>query len=363
MRVRLLATVLVIAVVALISGYALGLSTSREVYTVTITSTITKEVRVPTSIVDGLGREVVFEGVPSRVVSLAPSITETLFALGLGDRVVGVTSYCNYPPEVPKLVEEGKIAVIGGFWNPDPEKIITLKPDLIIGSAGTPPHIQLKDRFESLGLKIVYIYGSTRNIYDLYRDVSLIAKIFNVEDRASKLVSSIQAEINNVTKKLQDVNVTKLKVLILLGPPSWGLISVGGDTFIDWVVSTAGGINIARKFSGWPRLDYEYIISQNPDVIIVSAMNMNYEEVINDMRKTLLIETKAFKEGRVYLLDKEADDILMRFGPRVGKAVQLIAKILYPELFGEPDIPVVYKLGTTVPKTTTITPYVEVLSS
>ncbi|MEL9998334.1 MAG: hypothetical protein QXH99_07580, partial [Sulfolobales archaeon] len=86
MRVRLLATVLVIAVVALISGYALGLSTSREVYTVTITSTITKEVRVPTSIVDGLGREVVFEGVPSRVVSLAPSITETLFALGLGDR-------------------------------------------------------------------------------------------------------------------------------------------------------------------------------------------------------------------------------------------------------------------------------------
>jgi iron complex transport system substrate-binding protein len=363
MRVKLLATVLVIAVVALISGYALGLSTSREVYTVTITSTITKEVRVPTSIVDGLGREVVFEGVPSRVVSLAPSITETLFALGLGDRVVGVTSYCNYPPEVPKLVEEGKIAVIGGFWNPDPEKIITLKPDLIIGSAGTPPHVRLKDRFESLGLKIVYIYGSTRDIYDLYRDISLIAKIFNVEDRASKLVSSIQAEINNVTKKLQDVNVTKLKVLVLLGPPSWGLISVGGDTFIDWVVSTAGGINIARKFSGWPRLDYEYIISQNPDVIIVSAMNMNYEEVINDMRKTLLIETKAFKEGRVYLLDKEADDILMRFGPRVGKAVQLIAKILYPELFGEPDIPVVYELGTTVPKTTTITPYVEVLSS
>ena len=361
MQVKLLATVLVIAVVALISGYALGWSTSREIYTVTITTTITKEVRVPTSIVDSLGREVVFEGVPSRVVSLAPSITEILFALGLGDKVVGVTSYCNYPPEVPKLVEEGKVTVIGGFWNPDPEKIITLKPDLIIGSAGTPPHIQLKDRFEGLGLKVVYVHGSTRNIYDLYRDISLIAKIFDVEDRALKLINNIQTEVNNITKKLQEVNITKLKVLILLGPPSWGLISVGGDTFIDWVVSTAGGINIAQRFSGWPKLDYEYIAAQDPDVIIVSAMNMDYEEIINDMRRTLLVETKAFREGRVYILDKEADDILMRFSPRLGKTVQLIAKILYPEVFGEPDIPVVYKMSTTVPKTATIT-YEEVLS-
>lgn len=359
MQVKLLVIVLIVVMVALASGYVLGQSTSREVYTVT--TTITKEVRVPTSVVDGLGREVIFEEVPSRVVSLAPSITEILFALGLGDKVVGVTSYCNYPPEVPKLVEEGRIVVIGGFWNPDPEKIIKLRPDLIIGSAGTPPHIQLKDRFESLGLKVVYVHGSTRNIYDLYRDILLISKIFNVEDRASKLINSIQAEIDDVTKKLQEVNITKLKVLILLGPPSWGLISVGGDTFINWVVSTAGGINIAQKFSGWPRLDYEYIITQDPDVIVVSAMNMNYEEVIDDMRKTLLVETKAFKEGRVYLLDKEADDVLMRFSPRVGRAVQLIAKILYPEVFGEPDIPVVYKMSSVVPKTTTIT-YEEVMS-
>lgn len=335
-----LITISVVAIIMLLAGYLLGSVMHRQIEVTTITVTW----KAPTSVIDGLGRRLLFNETPSRVVSLAPSITEILFALGLGDKVVGVTSYCNYPPDVPRLINEGKIAVIGGFWNPDLEKIISLRPDLVVGAAGTRPHVELKDKLESLGVKIIYIYGSDRDVTDLYRDIMTLAKVFGVEDRAMELINSIQRDVDYVGRKLQEVNASKPKVLILLGPPSWGLYSAGGDTHINWIITAAGGINIAQELAGWPVLNYEYVLKHDPEVIIVSAMGMRYEDVVNDIKGTLLAETKAFKEGRVYILDKEADDLLMRFGPRAGKAVHLTAKILYPEVFGQPDVPVVYKI-------------------
>ncbi|MEM0490242.1 MAG: ABC transporter substrate-binding protein [Ignisphaera sp.] len=369
MDMKYLGLIVIVAIVMLIGGYYIGQTiapttittitatvtythvvektiTPSPIYTtLTVIETLTIVQETPISIVDALGRSIVFEKTPERVVSLAPSITEILFALGLRDRVVGVTSYCNYPPEVLRLVEEGKIAVIGGYWTPDVEKILALKPDLVIGSSGTRPHIQLRERLEEAGIKIIYIKGSgATNIYEIYEDIATIAKIFGVEDTARKIIQDIDNEIRYVTQKLGEANVAKLKVLQLAGPPSWGLYSAGGNTFIGWVISTAGGINIAQRFTGWPQLDYEFVIAENPDVIIVSAMGANYTAIIEEIRGTPLADTKAFKEGRVYLLDKEANDILVRPGPRVGKAVVLVAKILYPEIFGEPDTPIVYRM-------------------
>jgi len=343
-----------LAVVMLLVGVAIGVAispryapeTTTTVYT-SITHVVTTKEPVRISVVDALGREVVFEGAPRRVVSLAPSITEILFALGLGDRVVGVTSFCNYPPEVPKLVSEGRISVIGGFWNPDLEKIVSLRPDVVIGSAGTRAHLQLKDPLEGAGIKVVYVYGNEAgNFYDVVRDIRTIAKIFGVEETAEKLVSELEREIENVVSTIANTTSgsTKPKVLVLLGPPSFGLYSAGGNTFIGWIISAVGGINIAGKFSGWPILDYEYILSNNPDIIVVSAMGASYAELAEEIGATPLAETKAYREGRVYLVDQEANDVLMRPGPRIASAVRLMASILYPELFGEPKIPVVYKV-------------------
>lgn len=301
----------------------------------------------PISVVDALGRIILFEEKPKRVVSLAPSITEILFALGLGDKIVGVTSYCNYPPDVVKLVEEGRISVIGGYWRPDVEKIIMLKPDLVIGSAGTRPHLDLKERLEGLGIKMVFVKGSNAaDDSEIFADISTIASIFGVEDRAVELINSIVDEINYVKKKLAELNIAKSKVLVLLGPPSWGLYSSGGDTFLGWIISTAGGINIAQRFSGWPRLDYEYVLSQDPDVIIITGMGLNPQDIMKDIEGTPLAETKAFKEGKVFIVDQEANDILVRPGPRIGKAVKLMAQILYPEIFGNPEVQIVYRLSS-----------------
>lgn len=373
MDARIIAGIIVALLIGVIIGYAITSTTTKPstitttiLKPTTITSTITKTLTTletttrttivtspttitrtttipvtityttPVTIVDALGREVLFTKPPKRVVSLAPSITEILFASGLDDYVVGVDKYSNYPPKVVELVEKGVIKVVGGYWNPDIEKIVELKPDLVLASAGVPSHVQLLSKFKELGIRVVYLKASSaQNIYDVFYDIRLVAHIFKVDDKAEEVVSSIEAKIENITSTLAKANTTPVKVLILLGPPSWGLWTSGSGTFIDYVIKTAGGVNIAGNYHGWVQLSYEDIVSANPDVIIVTVMGLNPKDVLSELAKTPLNETNAFKKGNVYVLTGEADDILTRPGPRVGEAVELVAKILHPELFGE----------------------------
>lgn len=315
--------------------------------TTPVTVTKTTTVKTPVAIVDALGRIVEFNKTPRRVVSLAPSITEILFTLGLGDSVVGVDKYSNYPPEVVKLVEEGRIKVIGGYWNPDLEKILELKPDLVLASAGVPSHLQLLEKFNELGLRVVYLKaGSAQNVYDVYRDIRLVAKIFGVEQHAEEVISRIEEEISSVSSKLAEVNATPVKVLILLGPPTWGLWTAGGGTFIDYVIGAAGGVNIAGRYSGWVQLSYEDIVSADPDVIIITAMGVNPRDVLSEIAGTPLNQTSAFRNGNIYVFTGEADDLLSRPGPRIGDAVVLVAKTLHPDVLGEVGREDVVKLGS-----------------
>lgn len=347
---HLVIVVLLTLIIGCAIGYSIGqarVATVTTTYTVTVTSTITEAIvrASPTSVVDALGRVVTFEEPPKRVISLAPSITEILFALGLDDRVIGVTEYCNYPPKVLELVKKGRISVIGGYWTPDVEKIIALKPDLVVGAAGTRPHVALAEKLKELNIKTLYVGGSgATDDVKVFMDIATVAKVFRVEDRAEELINEIKSEISYISVKLKELNVTRPKVLILIGPPAWGLWSVGGDTFLGWIVSTAGGINIAQRFSGWPRLDYEYIISQDPEVIIMTGMGAKPEDIVKEFENSPLKGVKAFRDGQIYVVDEEAGDILVRPGPRIGKAVKLVAQILYPGIFGEPEVRVVYKV-------------------
>lgn len=341
----------VVAVLALAIGYSIGSQTGDKTgaRTVVVTERLVEVVTttVPESriaVIDALGREIVFDRPPTRVVSLAPSITETLFALGLGDKVVGVTSHCDHPPEVLTLVSMGRIAVVGGFWNPDLEKIIALEPDLVIGSSGTGPHLRLKDSLERAGVRVVYIRGNAAvDKHEVYSDIRTLAKIFGVERVAEELIGSMEEEISYVEKATSGGE--RPKVLFLLGPPAWGLYAAGGNTFIDWAIRAAGGANIAGRFSGWPLLDFEFVLSEDPDVIVVSAMGMNYTALAEEISGTPLAQTSAFRSGRVYLVDLEANDILVRPGPRLGLAVRLLAAILHPGSFGKVEVPVVYRIG------------------
>lgn len=327
--------------------YVTTVVTSREV--TTATSTVVG--KYPLTVVDSLGRSITINRPPERVVSLAPSITEILFALGLDDRVVGVDDFSNYPPKVVELINEGKVKTVGGFWNPDVEKIASLKPDLVIASSGTPPHIRLKDKLSELGITVIYVKStSAQDVNDIFSDIQLIAVVFDVLDRSSKLIAEVQNTLNSITQKLNEVNASKPKVLHLVGPPSWGIFSSGGNTFIGWVIKTAGGVNVAEQYVGWPQLSYEYIVTQDPDIIVITATGLDPKAVYEEIAGSPIKGTKAFKNGRIYLLTGEADDVLSRPGPRVNVALEILAKLIHPEIFGSiqrSDVINLTQFGTT----------------
>ena len=316
-----------------------SVTTITKPVTLTITSIVNKTVTktlVYKVVYDALGRLITFNKTPERIVCLAPSITEIVFALGLGDKVVGVDDYSNYPQEVNELVKEGRIQRVGGYWTPDFEKIAELKPDLVLASIS--PHAKMLDKFRELGLNVIFLKSNTaRNAYDIYQDIMLVASVFNVEDKARKLIDDIQSTIDNVIQTLVKANATPVKTLIILGPPSWGLWTTGGDTFIDYVITTSGGVNIASKYSGWVKLDYEEVLAQDPEVIIVSIMGTreDAEKIFNDIANSPLNQTTAFKNERVYVFIGEADDVLMRPGPRISTAIKILSQVLHPEVFGE----------------------------
>lgn len=347
-------------IVFLVVGATLGYNFARITFhketvtipyteTITVTTTVTEIKTVnqnetisvseskygPVTITDALGRIISFNEKPQRVVVLSPSITEIVFALGLGNYVIGVDSFSNYPPEVLELKDEGKIVDVGGFWNPDFEKIVSLNPDLIIADVGA--HSKFKEKFEELGLKVVFVNGgSASSIEDIYSDISVISEIFNVESKANEIIDNIESEINSIKTKLNETS--KVKTLVLLGSPTWGYWTAGSGTLLNYVINVAGGYNIASKYFGWIQLSLEDILAEDPEVIIVTLMGSGEDavQVIDDIENSELAETKAVKEDKIFVFIGEADDILSRPGPRVGEAVKLVAQILHPEIFGYP---------------------------
>jgi len=309
-----------------------------------VTETVVKEYTVvkkyPLEVVDALGRIVRVESVPRRVVSLAPSITEMLFALGVGEYIVGVDKYSNYPPEIVKLREEGKVVCVGGYWNPDLEKIVKLQPDLVV--AGVGAHAKLLDKFNELGLKVIYVHGGiAANVRDIVSDIQLLGLVFNVTDRASKLSEEILNYVKDISAKIEEAkkaNKTTVKrVLVLLGPPSMGLWSTGSGTFIDYLIKVAGGVNILSKYHGWIQVGYEEIIKADPEVIIITVMGTREDalKILEEVKNSPLNATSAVRSGRVYVLIGEADDVLCRPGPRITIALDILVRILHPKVFGE----------------------------
>lgn len=371
MQIKYTVVVALVLVIGIAAGYALSALGPKPTVTITTTmyttataltpmlTTVTQPTTLPTTVittvaiswprtvVDALGREVEFDKPPVRVVSTIPSITEHLFALGLGDRVVGVDKYSNWPPEVLELVEQGKVVVVGGPWTLDVEKIVSLKPDLVLMCRGAKPQeTQFAPKLEEMSIKTFFLMcNAAKNQYDIYMDIRTLGKVFGVEQRAEVVIESIQQRINSVTSRL--ANVTKKpKVLQLVGPPSWGLWSAGGDTFIGWLIVAAGGTNIASQYSGWVQLNYEFILAQDPEIIVITVHDVDPNRVLEEVSQSLLTNTTAWRRGQVYVLLDEADDMLSRPGPRIADALTILAQIIHPELFGEVQRADVVKLST-----------------
>lgn len=270
-----------------------------------------KETTYPLTVKDSSGREVIIESEPKTVVSLAPSITEIIYALGKGDTLVGRTTYCNYPEEATKVEE------IGTLMEPNVEKITSIKPDLIIGST----HLDEKivKQLEELGMKIVYI-NESEDIEGSYKTITSMGEILNANEVATKTVDEMKTKIDAVVAKVKE-STTKPSVYYVVGFD----FTAGKDTFISQLIELAGGKNAADDVEGWS-YSIEKLVEKNPDIMITD--NALVEEV---KTKEFYKDLTAVKNGQLYGVN---GDIFSRQGsPRLAEAVEELAKIIHPELF------------------------------
>ncbi len=270
------------------------------------------------TIVDDFGYKTVINKTPQRIVSLAPSNTEILFALGAGKRVVGVTDYCDYPPEAVKMKKEGLIESIGGYSTVNIEKVIALKPDLVLAAYGNGKEVV--DVLRSYGIKVIAL--NPRNISDVMRDILIIGKAVGEEKNATKLVNWMKNEIKKLKEEASRYKVRPRIVHILWNDPIW--VS-GNDTFANDVIELAGGINAFKDIEGWKIVSYEEILAKNPDIIIVNSgsgmggkKNILYNWVIKKFP-----DLDAVKKGNVYVINS---DLIDRPSYRLIYAAKEIAK-------------------------------------
>jgi iron complex transport system substrate-binding protein len=269
----------------------------------------------PYTVKDSMGNEVVIPKEPKRIISVAPSITELIYALGKGNELVGRTDYCDYP-EAAKKVQS-----IGSLTDPNVEKIIELKPDVVIASTHFKEDVAKK--LEDLGIKVVVLYDS-KDLNGAYNSINTLGKIVNAQKNASDLVSSMKKKIADIQEKVKGQKAPKVYYVIGFGKN--GDYTATGDTFIGQMINMAGGDNIAKDATGW-NYSLEKIIENNPEYIIVSK---NYGTKEQFETTAGYKDLSAVKNNKVIEID---DNLLNRQGPRLAEGVEALAKILYPGLF------------------------------
>ncbi len=270
---------------------------------------------------DALGFITEMDAPPKRIISLAPNITEILFALDLGDRVIGVTRFCDYPPEATRKEK------IGGLVDPNLEKIIALKPDLIIGFRGNP--ILLLKRMQKFNLP-VYVLEMGITIDSVFTVIETVANITWTEEKAAKLLQPIKQRYQNIITAL-DREKKIPKVFVFLH--GVGLWTCGKNSFMDDLLTKAKGKNIAGSIQKkWLLFSQEQLIAENPHfIIILSKSREAFLEAKETISKgTYLKNLQAVIKGNMYFLD---ENLATRPGPRIIEALDNLARIFHPDAF------------------------------
>ena len=274
------------------------------------------------SFTDSRGVTISLPAKAARIVSLSPAITEMLFAVGAGPRVVGVTSYCNYPAAADALPEVGA-------YSPDTismEAIVALRPDLVLGEPQI--HRQLADQFKAAGLRFAAL--DLTGFDAVFSAIETTGKAGGDQAMAAALVSSMKARLEAVRAKLAAVPAGS-RPLVFWEVWNEPLMTAGPGTFIGMVLEAAGARNVfADLAEDWPVVSFEALVARKPDYIMASQMQAELLTPEKLAARPGWSGLKAVKERRIVLLD---GDIVSRPGPRFVEAVELIAKALYPGLF------------------------------
>ncbi len=249
-----------------------------------------------------------------RIVSLAPSVTETLFALGAGPDVVGVSQYCDYPPQVRDLPR------VGSFLTPNLEAIIALRPTLVVGLELSSDVRQIR-ALNSMGYPVLLVTDDS--LKQIETSIETVGARINRQREAHRLVAQIQTQIAAVQQRL--ANVQPQRALMLVGHQP--IVAVGAGTYLDELMRLARADNIAADVGEqWPHLSMEYIIAMRPEVVLDGSMGTDASSSSGFWGKYPTIP--AVRDHRVF---GYAQDPILHAGPRVGQSLEIIARMIHPE--------------------------------
>ncbi len=272
----------------------------------------------PITVTDSTGTSITFDKEPQRIVSCAPSNTEIIFALGKGDKLVGVTNYADYPEEAKKIEKIGKMTPLNA------EKILSLKPDIVFCYGG----FQLKEalKLRELGLKVVIFEPKT--VEETLKTISIMGDILNARARAEEILSDFKRRLDVISSKVKSIPIDK-RPKVFIGSMYEPIYSPGKGTFLDELIKIAGGRNIVTT-TGWSKISPEFVVKANPNVVIIpiGVMSMtNLDEAKKKLsQKEVYKNLKATKEGRIYFID---ENLVFRPGPRLIEGIEKLYYFFY----------------------------------
>jgi iron complex transport system substrate-binding protein len=279
------------------------------------------------TVTDDTGYVLNMTAYPERIVSLAPSNTQVLFAVGAEDNVVGVTDYDHYPYNFTAWIEAGNMTSIGNYYQPAVEPIVALNPDLVLASLGS---VETADQLRTLGYNVLTL--TPTDLDGIMKNMITVGKATNHETEATEMVNDMQQRIDAVVNGVKQAT-TKPKVYHEIWSDPY--MSVGKGTFVDNAIKLAGGQNIFENATNaYPEVSSEAVIEQNPDIIVfptqmgVESFWGDFETVANRPGWSSI---NAVKNDKMYAVN---GDIIDEPGPRQVDSLEILAKIIHPEIFG-----------------------------
>lgn len=277
----------------------------------------------PVTFIDGDGVEITIEQHPERIVSLLPSNTEIVYALGAGDAIVGRSDYDNFPAEVVNIEPVGGLEI-------NIEKILSLKPDVVLAHAsGKWGWEEGLKQLSAAGLQVVMIPNET-SFAEVYQSIEMISKVTGTQDKGKEIIAEMQATFAELAAKTSTIKEEDQALVWVEIDPT--LFTTGQGTFIQEMLDTLHAKNVAGEQSGWVQYTEEEVIQLNPDVILITYGDYVENAVEQVYARPAWQTVNAIKNQRVLEVDPDA---VTRTGPRLTKGMEELAKAIYPEIFAK----------------------------
>jgi len=266
-------------------------------------------------VTDSRGVEVTFEKTPEKIISLMPSDTEIIYDLGLGDNLIAVSKYDDYPADTKNKTK------LDSGTNMNVESVLGLKPDVVVLGKTAQNADQYK-QLENAGIKV--IVTDANNIEETYKVIEMLGKVFKTEAKAAEIINGMKKGFEEI--KAEVAGKPSTKVYVEISPVAYGPWTGGQGTFQDELLTLVGAVNIFHDVSGWQQISEEQVITRNPDVIITTDM-YSYPDPVGEIKgRAIWANVAAIKNNKVFLTDS---NLLNRPGPRLVDAAKELVSIIY----------------------------------